>query len=556
MLADRPAMSKYVKPNDEIWNWAVRKFAGEDVGSPVDWNSDDEDLEAGESHVPVGKDHAYIKIARMHKDLQETRPASFEELWAVAVFELHNVGNSNEWQKLDEMAEKGQLTREEYALGILTGEIRAAQCTRAFYVKVFLPWLHAKGIDTTNPREWYCASFGPAYHLPLRSANWKNVVHWPRYEANYDLLRAESEYGKENYELAKTFIDRVLKNKNALTKEYLRDAHFWMGHIDLSNTEYRQAIKEFSASIAVDASALESRLGRAMALVQNGSPSEAIEDLNWYLKKDTDSSTAFRWRGKAWQALQQFDKARADFDEAVRLDPSSTEPLRARALMFSEQGKHDDALRDLATAIRMQPDDANLYYSQGNARILSGDFSRAIDDFTKAIELAPQDAYAYTGRGDAWRNQGNTQKAFDDLDAAVRLDPGNSVVYLNRGLILLDMEKYEQALADFSKAIELDPDRLDGYGFRASLFLESKDAKFWRPAAAIQDATKICEVTKWQSPDALELLASAYAANDDFDNAIKWQTKAIALSDAADKPQRTKDLESYKVRQIDRSRAK
>ena len=31
MLRDRPAMAQFVSPQDKLWQWAVRKFAGEDL---------------------------------------------------------------------------------------------------------------------------------------------------------------------------------------------------------------------------------------------------------------------------------------------------------------------------------------------------------------------------------------------------------------------------------------------------------------------------------------------------------------------------------------------
>jgi len=46
---------------------------------------------------------------------------------------------------------------------------------------------------------------------------------------------------------------------------------------------------------------------------------------------------------------------------------------------------------------------------------------------------------------------------------------------------------------------------------------------------AVKHATKACELSKWQEPAHLESLAAAYAECGKFEEAVKWQKKAIQL---------------------------
>jgi len=95
---------------------------------------------------------------------------------------------------------------------------------------------------------------------------------------------------------------------------------------------------------------------------------------------------------------------------------------------------------------------------------------------------------------------------------------------------LLELEKTlqpkeDEALAageaDVEEAIQLDP-KLK----KALLYLAlcTRDR-----AKAIQAAKRACEVTEYKDHLYVQLLASRYAKHGDFDNAVRWQEKAMKL---------------------------
>ena len=63
------------------------------------------------------------------------------------------------------------------------------------------------------------------------------------------------------------------------------------------------------------------------------------------------------------------------------------------------KGEYDKAIADYNEAIRLDPLDAHAYYRRGVAWTLKDEYDKAIADYTEAIRLDPKDADNYHQRG-------------------------------------------------------------------------------------------------------------------------------------------------------------
>ena len=119
---------------------------------------------------------------------------------------------------------------------------------------------------------------------------------------------------------------------------------------------------------------------------------------------------AGRHAAEAYKNQGDWDKAIADYTEAIRLDPKY-------AMAYSERGV---PTRTRATTTRPSQttprpsgstrSDAIAYWNRGGATSEKGDYDKAIADYTEAIRLDPNYALAYFNRGVAYEKRATTTR--------------------------------------------------------------------------------------------------------------------------------------------------
>jgi tetratricopeptide (TPR) repeat protein len=88
-----------------------------------------------------------------------------------------------------------------------------------------------------------------------------------------------------------------------------------------------------------------------------------------------------------------YDRATADYDEAIRLDPKIAAAYVGRGDAYSVKHDYDGAISDYDQAIRLDPKYAIAYFRRGAAYISKGDYRRAIADLDQGVRLDPKYAF-------------------------------------------------------------------------------------------------------------------------------------------------------------------
>ncbi len=258
------------------------------------------------------------------------------------------------------------------------------------------------------------------------------------------------------------------------------------------------------------------------------------------------------WLHRAWirkSDVHTTEQALEFHSGEIERDPTDATAYCRRGTVWKHKREFAKAVQDFSRAIQLEPGNALAYACRGSARDSLGHTDLAIADCGRAILLDPNCAIAYLNRGVAEGNRGELDEAIEDFTSAIRLDPTEAVAYRNRGLVWSRLGQYDHALGDCTAALKLDRTCIDAYNDSAWLRATCPDARYRNGRKALANAELACELSEWKNWRCIGTLAAAHAELGDYDKAIEWQKRAIALTDnESDRREERKHLERFQTR--------
>ena len=240
---------------------------------------------------------------------------------------------------------------------------------------------------------------------------------------------------------------------------------------DLSRFRLKHVIA-VSAFIAigltpVEPAAAQATRERSACEIQGGArPDVVISSCSALIQSGRETgrnlASAFTIRGRAYRAAGDFDRAIADYSEAIRIDQNYVLAFYSRGIAYFNKGDNDCAIADYTEALRLTPRDILALQNRGHAYQAQRDYDRAIADYAEAIRIAPKFAWAFNDRCYARALAGRElQQALGDCDDALRLSPNDSsfasAVLDSRGFTHLRLGEFDQAIADYNAVLTLNP---------------------------------------------------------------------------------------------------
>jgi tetratricopeptide (TPR) repeat protein len=281
---------------------------------------------------------------------------------------------------------------------------------------------------------------------------------------------------------------------------------------------------------------------RGFCRIERGEIDAAFADLNEAIRLDPKNSTAYRNRGSAHLQRQEFDPAIADCTEALRLNPRNADALAFRGCALLKKREARAAVEDLTAAIELGHRDAEDFGSRGTGYLALGDVEGALGDLIEATRLDPNTESYFYNRACAYAAKGDLGRAIADLSEAIRLEPGNASSWEARGLFHLLGSESVAALADLTEALRLDPHNEQAFWGLAMLRAASPIDGLRDGPLALEMATAAYQRPGWDRHRAALALAAALAECGRFEEAARWQRRALDVATDQSAGARQEDL--------------
>ncbi len=202
-------------------------------------------------------------------------------------------------------------------------------------------------------------------------------------------------------------------------------------------------------------------------------------------------------RGQYLRRKGQNDRAFADFNTAIELQPNYFLSYLNRGNIYFDRGQNDEALTDYSKVLSIlapidttpngfrEPAISGALSNRGAIYSRKGMRAEAFADFRLALKFNPLDKNTWNNRAVSYFDMGDYANAIKDFSEYLKLEPGSGGVINARGVCYLRLSQFKEALVDFDAAIKLSPNEASFYGNRAYAYFS-----LGNKAAAKADADK------------------------------------------------------------------
>jgi tetratricopeptide (TPR) repeat protein len=185
-----------------------------------------------------------------------------------------------------------------------------------------------------------------------------------------------------------------------------------------------------------------------------GCPEPAVVD-----STDLETRMANRLaRVRFFAEVQEYDKARAEMDIALGIDPSDVQALHLSARLWLTAGDWVRAERDAKLARQNAPSDPDIRATYAaTLEWIPASRPTWLREYHEIIQQYPHHRFARQQRARMMTEAGRPDMALVDLNVLIADDPSDAIAIAQRAGVLLELGQANRAADDYSVILALQP---------------------------------------------------------------------------------------------------
>ena len=267
-------------------------------------------------------------------------------------------------------------------------------------------------------------------------------------------------------------------------------------------------------------------LKRAVTLHQSGQPEEAARLYEEVLARNGDHPDALHLLGMVRYHMKLYDEAERLVERAVAAGPHDPVFHNSLGAILRERGDRERARACFDEAIRLKTDYAEALSNRGSIAREEDDRAGAIALFEKAIDANPRYAEAHYNLGNALAGEGRLEEAVQSYAAALQVRPAYPAAVNNKGKVLADLGRFDEAVACYKEAVALNPRAADAFLNLATLLYDRGVLD-----EAERYAEQMLELNP-RYPEALYTMGNICKAWGRLADAVSWYRRAVEVRPA------------------------
>ncbi len=230
---------------------------------------------------------------------------------------------------------------------------------------------------------------------------------------------------------------------------------FNLGILYTQQEEFEKAIEAFDFSIAITNDFSSTHYYKAIAQMNLGKYSDAIETYKDFIDIDEESEEIYCFIAECYERMKDYDNSLLFYDKSIKLNPKYADAWYGKGIVLKLLGRFGESVRCVKKAIKNDEENSEYWYGLGEIYLDTDNKKEALKAFRKALEIDPYDSEAWLNYSEVYYLQGKIDMAISTLNEAYQYNYDVALINYRMAAYFLSTKNINNACKYFERGLNL-----------------------------------------------------------------------------------------------------